>query len=282
MEKVKIGLVLGSGGSRGLAHIGALKVFSEENIPLTCLTGSSIGALVGAHYALYQDIEKLEQLVLSNNWQTSLKLIDPTLRGGIIKGKKIEKFFQKWFQNKKFSDLKIPFAAVATDLITGDPYIFSHGPLAQAVRASISAPTVFQPFSYQKKLFIDGGVSNPLPIDIAKKLGAQKIIAINLDAKKIKDGFNPNRITLVNVLNRSLNITRYYLVKNNLPQADILLEPDTPIKTGFIGWKRFFSPPEAKQIIANGEKIARQALPQIKKLLSSSPNKKKEIKSKKQ
>ncbi len=281
MEKVKIGLVLGSGGSRGLAHIGALKVFSEENIPLTCLTGSSIGALVGAHYALYQDIEKLEQLVLSNNWRTAFKLFDLGGRGGIIKGEKMEKLLNEWFQNKNFSDLKIPFAAVATDLISGEAIAFTQGSLATAVRASISVPSVFRPFLYQKKLLVDGGISQPLPIGLAKQLGATKIIAINLDASNLKNKFSSTSLTLTQVSWRTLNIMRYYLAKSYLPQADVLLEPVLK-NIGLVGWKQFFSPSEAKQIIASGEKAARQALPQIKKLLSSSSNKKKEIKSKKQ
>ncbi len=281
MEKVKIGLVLGSGGSRGLAHIGALKVFNEKNIPLTCLTGSSIGALVGAHYALYQDIEKLEQLVLSNNWRTAFKLFDLGGRGGIIKGEKIKNLLNEWFQNKNFSDLKIPFAAVATDLVSGEAIAFTQGSLATAVRASISVPSVFRPFLYQKKLLVDGGISQPLPIELAKQLGATKIIVINLDASNLKNKFSSTSLTLTQVSWRTLNIMRYYLAKSYLPQADVLLEPALK-NIGLVGWKQFFSPSEAKQIIASGEKAARQALPQIKKLLSSSSNKKKEIKSKKQ
>ncbi len=264
-KQQKIGLALGSGGARGLAHIGVIKVLEENNIPIDFIAGSSIGALIGAHYALYKDIKKTEELAMKADWHISLKLFDPVLKGGLIAGKKIEILFKEWFKNKKFNDLQIPFTAVATDLLTGQEVDINSGNLTRAIRASISVPVIFQPVKYGHKILADGGLSNPLPDNIVRHMGANIVIAVNLDTEYFEDGFNGKRITLTTTSIRALNIMRYHLAKNYTKTADIVLKPKINNKIGIIGWNQFFNTKKSQQIIKSGSNIANKFLTQIKK-----------------
>ena len=119
----KIGLALGSGGVRGLVHVGVLKVLIENNIPIDYIAGTSIGAWVGAHYALFQDIKKLEEFTVGKRQEKLLSFIDTSFSGGLVKGKKLEKLLNVWLNNSDFKDLKIPLSIVSTDLIKAEPYI---------------------------------------------------------------------------------------------------------------------------------------------------------------
>ena len=268
-KQAKIGLVLGSGGAKGLAHIGVIKTLEKNNIPIDYIAGSSIGALIGAHYAAYKDIEKLEKLALSASWRTGLKLFDPTFKGGFIEGRKIELLFEDWFRGVNFNNLKIPFVAVATDLTTGQTVNIKSGNIVKAIRASISVPAVFKPVKYQGKLLADGGLSNPLPNNIVRDMGAHIVIAVNLDTRRPEKNLNKKYLTLANVSMRALNIMRYYLAKNCLKEADIVLEPKINGEIGLIGWNQFFNSNKAKQIITGGVDVTNKYLPQIKKLIKN-------------
>ncbi len=265
-KQPKIGLVLGSGGAKGLAHIGVIKTLEKNNIPIDYIAGSSIGALVGAHYAAHKDIKKLEKLALGASWRTGLKLFDPTFKGGFIEGKKIELLFEDWFHGVNFNNLKIPFVAVATDLTTGRTVNIKSGNIVKAIRASISVPAVFKPVRYQGKLLADGGLSNPLPNNVVRNMGADIVITVNLDLRRPEKNLNKKYLTLANVSMRTLNIMRYYLAKNCLKEADIIIEPKINGEIGLIGWNQFFNSHKAKQIINNGIQATKKSLPQIKKL----------------
>ncbi len=266
-NKSKIGLALGSGGARGLAHIGVIKVLEKNNIPIDFIAGGSIGALIGAHYALFKDIEKLENLVLSSDWRTAFKIFDPSLNGGFIAGKKIENLFLDWFENKKFKDLKIPFLAVATDLVTGKEVDIKRGSLAKAVRASISVPAIFQPVKYGKYLLSDAGISNPLPDERVREMGADFVVAVNLDAKSFGVSFKKENATIGMVSMRALNIMRYYLAKYSTHTADMVLEPNVKQKIDLVGWNQFFDTEKSKQIIQSGVNIANKHISKLKKIL---------------
>ncbi len=265
IKRKKIGLVLGSGGAKGLAHIGVIKILEKEKIPIDFIAGSSIGALVGAHYAIYKDIKKLEKLALSVNWKTAFKIFDPSFKG--IEGVKVQKLLNKWYGNRKFSDLKIPLVVVATDLLTGEELDIKSGNLAKAIRASMSVPAVFTPVKYQKRLLADGGLSNPLPVNIVKKMGADIIIAVNLDSNKFEDDFDKKSLSIPMVSLRALNIVRYNLSKQSARFSDVLLEPKIRSKIGLIGWNQFFDIKKNKKIIDSGKKIAEQNILEIKKFL---------------
>ena len=160
-KRLKIGLALGSGGAKGLAHIGVLKTLEANNIPIDFIAGSSIGSLIGAHYAAHKDTKKLEDIVLNFNRSKGFQLFDPTWRGGFIKGKKAEHFIEELLEGATFDKLQIPYAAVSTDMNTAGTVIFRHGDIIKAIRTSISVPAIFQPVFYQKRLLADGGLSNP-------------------------------------------------------------------------------------------------------------------------
>jgi len=137
---LKIGLALGSGGPRGLAHIGVIKTLVENNIPIDFIAGASAGALVGGAYAATKNIKTIEKIALQVNRRQILSLIDPTWKHGLIKGIKIERFIENYIGKISFKDLKIPFSAIATDIRTGEMVLMNQGRVASAIRASISIP----------------------------------------------------------------------------------------------------------------------------------------------
>ena len=185
-KKHKIGLALGSGSARGLAHIGVLKALRENNINIDMIAGSSIGALVGAYYAKNKDIRGLEEITLNVNFKDLMKLADPNfffLSKGFIQGKKVEELLKIIIGDIDFKDLSIPFLAVATDMETGKEIIIKSGSVIKAIRASISIPVIFTPIRYRSKFLIDGGVANPMPANILRQQGMDFIIASNVVKK---------------------------------------------------------------------------------------------------
>lgn len=182
-QKPKIGLALGSGAARGLAHIGVLKALIEEGISIDMIAGSSMGALVGACYARKGEIAELEESVLRIDWKQLLQLADPNLAlmlKGFIHGQKVKELLKTIIGDIEFKDLKIPFAVVATDVNTGEEIIIKEGPVIEAVRASISIPAIFMPVKLKHRFLIDGGIVNPVPVSVVKDMGATFVIACNV------------------------------------------------------------------------------------------------------
>ncbi|MBS3090930.1 patatin-like phospholipase family protein [Candidatus Pacearchaeota archaeon] len=178
-ERKKIGVALGSGGMKGLAHIGVLKVLEEHKIPVDFISGTSIGAVIGALYAAEPNAKKLEKIALDQKLNS---LFDYTLsRYGLIKGEKIEKYLKEKLDNVSFKELKIPLFVTAFDLEEKREIIFSKGDVAKAVRASIAIPGIFFPVANNKEMLVDGGVIDPIPIKILRKMGADIVIAVNVN-----------------------------------------------------------------------------------------------------
>ncbi|MCK5061979.1 patatin-like phospholipase family protein [Candidatus Parcubacteria bacterium] len=265
-KKFKIGLALGSGGAKGLAHIGVIKVLEKNNIPIDYIAGTSIGALVGAYYAAYKDVDKLEKVALSSNWRTALSILDPTLSGGFVKGNKVESLIKGWFNGSSFDDLKIPLTIIATDLISGQEIDIASGDLTKAVRASLSVPFIFQPIKYNDYLLADGGLSNPLPDDIARKMGADIVIAVNLDNKFFNNDLNEDNLSISKTGIRAINVIRYHFAQNCLKSGDVVIEPKVG-EIGLVGWNKFFNGQETKELISAGEEAATKSLAQILKLI---------------
>lgn len=265
-KKPKIGLVLGSGGAKGLAHIGVIKVLEKNNIPIDIIAGTSIGAIVGAHYAKYKDIEGLEKIISSSNWRTALSIFDPTLKGGLVKGEKIEKLLNTWFKEYTFDDLQIPLTVIATDLLSGKEIDIDKGSLTKAVRASMAVPPILRPIKTDDYLLTDGGLSNPLPDDIAKRMGADIIIVVNLDSQFSGTYFEKETLSIKRIISRSLNIIRYHLAKSCLSYADIIITPEVgEINIG--RWEKFFNKTGAKEMIEVGEKATEKIVADIKRLI---------------
>lgn len=178
--KMKVGLALGSGSARGLAHIGVIKALIEEGIHIDYIAGTSIGALIAAVYA-GGGLDQLEEFLHTVDWKMIASYADFVFpRVGLIQGDKINGFIERFLPVKTFEETNIPFTAVATDLVTGEEVLFKEGNLARAIRASISMPGVFQPVKYNGTYLVDGGLVNPVPANIVKAMGADFIIAVDL------------------------------------------------------------------------------------------------------
>ncbi|MFA5127726.1 MAG: patatin-like phospholipase family protein [Patescibacteria group bacterium] len=257
MTHAKIGLALGSGAARGLAHIGVLKVLERNNIPIDYISGASIGAVVGALYAATRNVAEMEKVVTEADWKLFLSLIDPTVVNGMIKGEKIKKFLRRFVGDMTFADLKIPLAVVATDLQTGEPVILDKGDVVDAIMASSTVPLVFQPVKMNDHILVDGGLSHPVPTQILRERGMKKVIAVNLDADfftKKKVDLSPGAMAM-----QMITLMRYHLAEYDAALADVVIAPEVG---GIFGTRFNAGPP----VIDMGEKAAQKVLPQIKKL----------------
>jgi len=177
----RIGLALSSGGARGAAHVGILKVLQEYGIEPDVIAGTSMGAQVGGIYASGLGLDKMESLWRSSSFGHVFKTLFPTIPwSGWSSGNGITRLLRSLIGNPRIEDLSIPFAAVATDLQSGQPHRITSGPLVDAIRASLSVPGLFAPVWLDGHLLIDGGVSNPMPVDVARQLGADVVIGIDV------------------------------------------------------------------------------------------------------
>ncbi|HRY63043.1 MAG TPA: patatin-like phospholipase family protein [Patescibacteria group bacterium] len=261
----KIGLALGSGGARGLAHIGVIKVLEANNIPIDFIAGASIGALIGSAYATHQDIKLIEKTFLEIEWKKILHLSSDLsiFSGGLVGGDRVKYFMESELRcAKEFSKLKIPFAAVATDMSTGEDVFLTTGNLIEAVRASISLPGFFKPVEIAGRHLIDGGAVDPVPVDLAKKIGAKFVIAVNLEERGCSYlHAEKGSKNLYNNVYSAARIMQKRLATYSSAAADILLSPEV----GRYAWTQVS---EAKKIIAAGEDIARQNIARIIELLN--------------
>ena len=179
-----VALVLGSGGARGVAHIGIINELLNQGYNITSISGTSMGALVGGIYAT-GSLKSFEEWMCSLNKLDVFNLVDFTLSlNGIVKGNKILKEMKALIPDRKIEDLSIPFTAVATDIINGKEVVFTQGSLYDAIRASISIPTVFTPFDYNGLKLVDGGVLNPIPINLVKRHKDDILVVVNLASSK--------------------------------------------------------------------------------------------------
>ncbi len=188
-RKDKVGLVLGSGAARGLSHIGVIKALREKGISVDLITGTSIGALIGACFAGHGSIDEFEQLILNIDWKKLIGLIDfnfVLMQKGFVRGRRVSEFLRTFIGDIQFSDLKIPLAVVAADVNTGEQVVIKNGSVVEAVRASISLPGTFVAAKKDNRFLIDGGVVNPVPVDIAREMGAAFVIACDVSGASQK------------------------------------------------------------------------------------------------
>ncbi len=183
-----VGLVLGSGGARGLAHIGVIRALEEANIKVDCIAGASIGALVGAIYAA-NELDDFEAFVCALDWRAIVTYFDIVFpRSGLLEGDRIYELLSEHLKAIAIEDTDIRFCCVATDLVTSQEVRLQSGPMVDAVRASISIPGVFTPFTKADQCLGDGGIVNPVPVDVMRDMGADVVIAVNLN--------NPTAVSL--------------------------------------------------------------------------------------
>jgi NTE family protein len=177
----RIGLALGGGSARGWAHIGVLRTLNEAGVYPDIVCGTSIGALVGAAY-VDGDLDRLDAWVRSLTLQTVVSFLDFSLNGGLIKGEKLIDFFRNHFVDREIGELPLPFAAVATDLHTGREVWLQQGSVMDAVRASIALPGLFTPARLDGRWLVDGGLVNPVPVSLCRAMGAEWVIAVDLNS----------------------------------------------------------------------------------------------------
>jgi NTE family protein len=249
--------VLSGGGARGAAHIGVLKVLEELHVPVDCITGTSMGSLVGGAYASGMSIPDMEALIATISTDVLFKeqpprqdqeirrklddrsiLIGPEiglrdgsllLPKGVVSGVQLETFLRKLSKlggYRKFDELPIPYRAVATDLVTGKPFVFSEGELANVMRASMSVPGAIAPAVVHDQIFVDGGLTDNLPVDVARSMGADIIIAVNLGTPLLK---REELTSVLGVTGQMINILTEQNVRASLAAlkpTDILIEPE--------------------------------------------------------
>ena len=267
----KVGLALGGGAARGLAHIGVLKALKEASIPVDMVTGTSIGAMIGACFAREGGITAVEEIALNTGWRELARLLDPSfgsLRKGLIRGQRIEELLRSVIGDAEFKDLKIPFAAIATDVNTGREVVIRKGSVIEAVRASISIPGVFVPVTFEGKCLVDGGLTNPVPTDILRDMGARFIIAVNVlvEPQKRKhavsvpkEGGTAEVPNIFNTLIQSIFIMEQEIVKLRMLKADIVISPD-------VSHIEPFEFHRGEEAIPAGYEAARNALPKLQRL----------------
>jgi len=267
-KRKKLGVALGSGGPRGLYHIGVLKALKENGVPIDYLAGSSIGAWIGGHYALHEDIEKLEEFSNGHKFEKMMGMLEFSLSGGLIKGNKLQKLLDDWLHHAQFKNLKIPFRAVVTDLASGEPVIMKSGNLAIALRASMAVPGAFAPVAYKGKTFIDGGISDPVPDDLVRKMGADVILAVDL----MYEGSIPpapskkREPTIAETMQAALDILCRQLSIATTRDADIVLRPHLG---RYASWSDYFLKDKGEEIIALGYKETKKIIPALRRKLEA-------------
>jgi NTE family protein len=289
-QRPKIGLVLDGGGALGLAHIGTLKMLDEHQIPVDYVVGTSIGGIVAALYSMGysgDEIQKMAQKMdwkyyfsdaperslqpffqkkLSGKYQFDLQAesVIPSPPSGLIFGQKITLFFTSltipYEDLNNFDQLPIPFRCVAVDLISGKEVILKKGSLSMAMRSTMSIPTVFSPVEWNDYLLIDGGLLNNLPVDVAREMGADIVIAVDLKKPLLK---REELESAFNILRQSIKIVELDHSSTNAAQADFVISPDLRAYTMF----DFFFKDKLKGIIKAGDKAAEKSWPVLKDML---------------
>lgn len=286
-ERPRIGLVLSGGAAKGLAHIGVLKVLEKASIPVDMVAGTSMGSIIGGLYALGYSADSLEKIALSQNWSALLldevsrnnltndekdefdkymvsfpvKDLRPRLPGGLKTGQNISLFLNRLtfpaFNINDFSEFPRPFICIAADIVTGEEVVLKSGNLAQALRASMAIPTVFTPVKIDNRLLVDGGIVNNFPADRLKEMGADIIIGVNLGFRLHSEA---DLNSLSSILEQSVFFRAAERNQQNQKLVDILIQPDV--------YKNFTAASfnEAAKLIAEGERAARAAMPQLQAL----------------
>jgi NTE family protein len=265
-----VGLALSSGGARGIAHVGVLKVLEREHIPIDMLAGTSAGALFGALYAIGRSIEEIEEFAL--NFHKNLKvwkLLDLSLlpRTGIIRGKRFLEYLDNIYQQAIFEQLNLPFYVVAADVVTGEEIIFDTGSVAEAVRASTSMVGLLMPHEVDHRYLIDGGAVNPLPASVLADRGADVILASRAvptmeEEKEYRHGARySGGLDVMALFSNFQSIMEREIIKNRLGSVDVMIAPRVEA----------YRPTDYRQaaaLIRLGEEAAERALPEIRKQLA--------------
>lgn len=251
-----IGLALGGGFSRGFAHLGVLQVLEQNHIPVSYIAGTSVGSILGAAYASGAPLARIMATCRTirfrdiARWRVS--------RLGLASNHRLGDLIERVFESRRFEDLAIPMAVVATDLASGEPVVFTHGNLSDAIRASCAFPGLFEPVQIGTRCLADGGLVAPVPTRAARELGARCVIGVSVG---VEDGSRGAPSNIFQVVCRAVNAAQKHQLEIWERHADLVLRPDVQS----LAWDDF---DRADEAIEAGAAAARPALPRIRKLLN--------------
>ncbi|HEV8046786.1 MAG TPA: patatin-like phospholipase family protein [Terriglobales bacterium] len=256
---VGIGLALGGGFARGIAHVGVLKVLEEENIPIRYIAGTSVGALIGAAYCSGISAAELEQVAARVRFKHIARWT--VSRYGFASNQRMIGFLNQLLKVKTFEELRIPLAVTATDFSTGEGVVFHSGPLVDPVRASCAYPGMFLPVKVRGRLLIDGMLSHTVPTRPLRQMGAERVLAVHLKGKWT-DGDGPRH--LFDVIGQCFAIAQEMNSSQWKQAADMVIEPDV---TGY----KYDAFEFSSALVRAGELATRAAIPEIRKWLQTEP-----------
>ena len=263
----KVGLALGSGAAKGLAHIGVLAALQEQGIHIDMIAGTSMGALVGALYAMGKDIDQIRSLAIDLGQKRFSFLADLTLpKSGFIRGRKIKNMLRLIIGDVEFRDLEIPFACSATDIESGQEVVIKQGLVREGVKTSCSIPVILTPTRLGGRYLVDGGLLDPVPVRILKDMGADFIIAVNVipaeqqkPSEASQDNKEPKDPNILSIAMQTVNIISGQGLKTSLIGADVIIEP----QVAHIGWGDFH---RADECIYQGELAVQISIQEIRQL----------------
>jgi len=255
----KVALVLGGGGARGFSHIGVFKVLQEENIPVDLVVGTSVGSIIGAFYCAGVPVNKLEDSAKDVNWKSVSNfgvhsIVSLMLNENLLSNEQLEEFIKKNIGDVRFDQLKVPLVCVATDLNTGERILLREGSVSSAVRASATIPGFFKPVEYRQRYLVDGGLSENIPVNVAKLFDPDVTIAVAVSADITKHTTE----NVLSTLMQAIYIQGSVLDNENIRMADVVIRPD-------VGSLAADDLKHAYQTIDKGFDAARDAAPEIKK-----------------
>lgn len=254
-KPAKIALVLGAGAAKGFAHVGVIKILEAQKIPIHMVVGTSAGSFVGSLYAAGYDGYALQGLAMSLQKKEVAELTIPD--NGFIKGERLRDYVNSKVNNLPIEKLKIPLHVVATDIRNGQGVVFNSGNTGMAVQASSAVPGVYQPAKFSGTSYVDGGLVNPLAVDVARKYGADVVIAVDITSgvgDKIPAG-------VMETIMKSMEIMYEKIARAAIAQADVVIKPNV----GFVGAADFDRRNEA---ILEGERAAWIAMPAILNIIN--------------
>jgi NTE family protein len=257
-QRAGLGLALGGGFSRGFAHLGVLQVLEQNHIPISYIAGTSVGSILGAAYAsgapLARIIATCRTLRFRDiaRWRVS--------RLGLASNHRLGDLIEQVFESRRFEDLQIPMAVVATDLASGEPVVFTHGSLSEAIRASCAFPGLFEPVQIGTRCLADGGLVAQVPTLAARELGATHVVGVSVG---VEDGHRGAPSNIFQVVCRAVSAAQKHQLEIWERHADLVLRPDVQA----LAWDDF---DRADEAIEAGAEATRRALPRIQKLLNPS------------
>jgi NTE family protein len=257
--KPRVGLALSGGFARGIAHIGVIRALLAAHIPIDFISGTSVGALIGAVYCAGTPLEEMERIGLQTTFADFGRWTPSWI--GLATNQRLEKYLARFTSATTFEQLKTPLTIATTDLNAGITVYFDHGPIAPPLRASCSYPGLFVPIQFDHRTLVDGFLTSPVPVEGCFLQGAEIVIAVHLDPGNLEQ---PR--TFTDVLSRSFNIIQQHADVTWRQQADVIIEPDVQ---PFV-WDDFSKTP---QLVAAGEAATLEAIPQIRAALAGHAHK---------